>query len=578
MKLLSLSLLLLTLAACTPHQPSHTIAKPAASDKSVVAALPTVDQLSNMQPEFLYLAAQKASREGNRELAIRLLTALIDQDSAAIAPHMQLTNLLMQSGRIDEAEQHIAQLLSDKKIEGKPREELQMAQYRIIIARNQPVLALKQLNAFLLQHPSHDTARNMQASVLAGLGRTEDALASITTGIKHEESPTLRLLQAQILIKTGQLKRARISLMRMQKLLPDNSTPVLMLSTLAMQSQHNDEAENLLTTFLSDHPEDIRVSHTLAKLLIDQHRLTEAILIYRKLLSYTGSSAATLRPLGMLYFQDKAYKQAANTFRTLLQLDASDTNRFYLAASMEAIGKKPEAITLYNQIKQASPIAVEAHIRLAALEAQDGKTIQAEKRLTAILKEHPQQLDAHLLLASIRLDNKQYQKMLDETEPLLRLKKLPPQLLFNRAVAFEKFKQYSQIESTLNRLLKHSPNYADALNFLGYTYAEQGIKLNRAGKLILRALRLKPDDGYYLDSLAWVYFKKGDYIKAAAAQKKAVKKITDDSVMQEHYGDILWKNGDPDAARIAWKKALTLTPDHADLIENKIKSGLPSVE
>ncbi|MFQ5518541.1 MAG: tetratricopeptide repeat protein, partial [Mariprofundus sp.] len=191
-----------------------------------------------------------------------------------------------------------------------------------------------------------------------------------------------------------------------------------------------------------------------------------------------------------------------------------------------------------------------------------------------ILQQQAANLDAHLMLSAIRLTQKRYQLLLDETEPLLKLAKLPEQLLFNRAVAFEHFKRYEQLGATLNQILAANPNHAEALNFLGYSYAVQNLQLDQAELLIKRALTLKPDDGYYLDSLAWVYFKKGDYAKAIELQSKALKQIPHDTVMHEHYGDMLWKVGKQDEARAAWQKSIDLKSAQPELLRKKITSGL----
>jgi Flp pilus assembly protein TadD len=158
------------------------------------------------------------------------------------------------------------------------------------------------------------------------------------------------------------------------------------------------------------------------------------------------------------------------------------------------------------------------------------------------------------------------------------LSKLPPQLLLNRAIAFDHFKDYKQAEAMLKRILARNPEDAEALNFLGYTYAVQGIQLKQAETLIMRALMHKPDDGYYLDSLAWVYYKNGDYNKALRTQKKAVEIVTDDAVMYEHVGDILWRSGDKKGARHAWQKSIELKSEHPELLKRKIAEGLKKSE
>jgi Flp pilus assembly protein TadD len=188
------------------------------------------------------------------------------------------------------------------------------------------------------------------------------------------------------------------------------------------------------------------------------------------------------------------------------------------------------------------------------------------------------QLDAILMLSSIRLSQNQFQLLIDETDAKISMPKTPAQLLFNRAVAFESLKQYEHVESMLQRVLRSHPNHAEAMNFLGYTYAVQNIELGKAEALIHRALILQPNNGYYLDSLAWVYYKTGNFAKAISTQAKALEKTPDDAIMHEHYGDMLWRHGDLQQARQAWKKALTLNSKHKQSVQNKINKGLAASE
>jgi len=112
------------------------------------------------------------------------------------------------------------------------------------------------------------------------------------------------------------------------------------------------------------------------------------------------------------------------------------------------------------------------------------------------------------------------------------------------------------------------------MNFLGYSYAIQGIEVEKAEKLILTALEIKPDDGYYLDSLACVYLLRNEFKKALTTQNKALKQISGDAVMFEHLGDILWQTGDQTAAREAWKKSIDMNVENPEKLRDKIKRGL----
>jgi len=147
-------------------------------------------------------------------------------------------------------------------------------------------------------------------------------------------------------------------------------------------------------------------------------------------------------------------------------------------------------------------------------------------------------------------------------------------LLFNRAVAFEKLKAFEQLDAALNTILSKEPNDAETLNFYGYSLADRGVRLQDAQTMVEKALRLRPDDGYYLDSLAWVFFRKQEYDKALQLQLDAVKVIKNDPLMMEHLGDIYWQNKDAEQAKHYWQKAIDLEHDEPEKVQLKIEKGL----
>jgi len=347
-----------------------------------------------------------------------------------------------------------------------------------------------------------------------------------------------------------------------------------MLSRLAIRQGDLIEAESVLRTFLFRHPEALSVGNALGRLLVQQKRGKEAIVIYEDISRRIGENTEVLTALGLLYYQQMDYRHAADRFREALSKHPTNKARFYLAASLEAMGKKAEAKKIYRQIKRDTASFTDAQLRLAAMDLQARRINAALSRLRTVVRESPGAENAYVLLSSALLQQKKYRQLLTETEAALALPKVSVQLLLNRAAAFEGLKQYEEAAGQIKKLFIIDPDNAEALNFLGYLYAEQGIRLDEAENLILRALKQKPGNGYYLDSLAWVYYKRGEYDKALTFQRKAVGKIPDDPIIQEHLGDILWKGEKLDAARTAWKKSLRLGHEDARLIQKKIDAGL----
>ncbi len=569
--LIALFMIMAWLAGCAPsHQPANSAkAAPVKHQKPAGHLL-----MDDMDTGFLYLAAQNALKEGQPALAVKMLEALVKKDQSATAPHLQLVQLLLQHRQLDKGAEHIRQLQASDRLSPDQRQQLELLQARLAYAQGKPDKALEQLDVFLARHTNHIPALELQVQILATQKRLSEASLVIRNAIRLQDTPQLRLLQAQLLIQQKKTKAAKQALFHMHSLDPDDDTPILMLSDLARQEKKLDEAEALLRSFLKEHPDAMRISNTLGRLLVQENRLVEAILIYRDLDQRTGGEPAVLQALGLLYYQHGDYRESADTFRKLITLQSSDEASFYLAASLEALEQYQQAREIYAGIDSQAPMYTETQMRLAGLDAMQNKPEKAAGRLQQVIRKHPEQLTAYSMLSSIRIAQKAYRKALDETDSTLAMRKLPPQLLFNRAVAFDHFKQYDQVEAMLKRILGQDSRHSEALNFLAYTYAVQGKHLDEATSLIQRALEQKPDDGYYLDSLAWIQYKQGNFKQAIATQRKALAKIEDDAVMHEHMGDMLWKSKQFDAARDQWEQAIKLKHDDPDKLKKKIVKGL----
>jgi len=556
----------MVLAACAPSM--HTLA-PAAAKKPDRVQTP----VSEMGTGFLYLAAEQAMQHGKPALAIRFLEALVKKDASAVKPRIQLAELLLQSGHARQAGRHMKALLGKRGLSAEMTKKIQILHAQFLAANGKKIDAIMVLQSMLKNNPESYPARLMLISFMAQEGRFSEAHKIIHEGLKSGTHPQLYHIDAELYIRQGKLEEAKKSLYAMYKLTPGQPESILVLSRLATRQGHALEAEEILRTFLARHPEALSVSNALGRLLVRQGRGKEAIAVYEDISRRTGGHPEVLTALGLLYYQQKDYGGAAASFRKVLTIRPSNQARFYLAASLEAMGKNTEAARIYRHIKRDTASYMEAQLRLAAMDLQANRIEATLLRLRALIKEKPG-IDAYTMLSAALLRQKKYHQLLKETEPAMELARVSLPLLFNRAAAYEGLKQYEKAAVQLKRLFAIEPGNIEALNFLGYIYAEQGVHLNEAEGLIRRALKQKPGNGYYLDSLAWVHYKRGEYVKALGLQQKAVRKIPDDPIMQEHLGDILWRAGKAGAARNAWKKAIRLGHEGASRLQNKINKGL----
>ena len=151
-------------------------------------------------------------------------------------------------------------------------------------------------------------------------------------------------------------------------------------------------------------------------------------------------------------------------------------------------------------------------------------------------------------------------------------------MLYARGIAHERGGRWKDAETDFLAALKLAPEQPYVMNYLGYSWVDQGINLDEARRMIERAVQLRPNDGFIVDSLGWVLYRLGDYAGAVGQLEKAVQLQPTDATINDHLGDAYWRVGRVQEARFQWRRALSMKPESALLaaIERKLKSGLPS--
>ena len=150
-------------------------------------------------------------------------------------------------------------------------------------------------------------------------------------------------------------------------------------------------------------------------------------------------------------------------------------------------------------------------------------------------------------------------------------------LLYRRGGTYERMKEYSKSDKDLQDSLKIDPDDAYVLNYLAYSWLERNFKIEEAIKMLETAYELESDDPYIIDSIGWAYYLTNDYKKAEKFLKRAVELMPDDSIVNDHYGDILWKLDRKIQARYFWRNVLKMEDVDEEMlnkINEKIIEGL----
>ena len=150
-------------------------------------------------------------------------------------------------------------------------------------------------------------------------------------------------------------------------------------------------------------------------------------------------------------------------------------------------------------------------------------------------------------------------------------------LLYARGIARERSGDFPGAEGDFLRALELAPDQPYVLNYLGYSWADQGLNLERARAMLARAVELRPQDGNIADSLGWALFRLGDLPGAIEWLEKAVELEVRNSTINDHLGDAYWVAGREREAEFQWRRALTmeLEPGEGPRIELKLQNGLP---
>src|SRR5271169_149000 len=253
-----------------------------------------------------------------------------------------------------------------------------------------------------------------------------------------------------------------------------------------------------------------------------------------------------------------------------------------LADLYESVKKPAMAIKVYERMPANSPLKRNAQIQLAIdLDAAD-RTEEAIKILKGVTADDPKDIEAVMALGNIERGRKKFADCVQTYSQGIDI--LPAATdkntwvyYYYRGICEERSKQWSKAEADMRKALELQPEQPHVLNYLGYSWIDQGVNLDEGMKMIKRAVDQRPDDGYIVDSLGWAYYRIGNYEDAVKNLERAIDLKPEDPTINDHLGDAYWRVGRTLEAKFQWAHARDLKPEPEDLpkIVAKIENGLP---
>jgi Flp pilus assembly protein TadD len=251
-----------------------------------------------------------------------------------------------------------------------------------------------------------------------------------------------------------------------------------------------------------------------------------------------------------------------------------------LGADVIAAGKRPAgALDILTTISPTDPLAPVVRLRRATLLDQLDRPDEALRVLRQLATDDPTRPEPLSFEGDILRAKHRYGEAVAAYDKAVALIGTPTQanwpLFYDRGIALDQDKQWARAEADFEKALQISPDQPFVLNYLGYSWTEQGRNLDRAHTMIERAVQQRPNDGAIVDSLGWVVLRQGDNAQAVTLLERATELEPDDPTINGHLGDAYWAAGRKLEAEFQWRRALTLKPDPADVpkLEAKLRDA-----
>ncbi len=250
----------------------------------------------------------------------------------------------------------------------------------------------------------------------------------------------------------------------------------------------------------------------------------------------------------------------------------------------EVRGRPKESIAAYRAVAPNSPLSWSVRLRIATNLDELDRTDEAIAHLREMADERPDRSDALLALGNLLRSKERWADAVAAyDEGLARIGDREPRHwrpLYARGIALERSRQWPRAEKDFLDALDLNPDQPSVLNYLGYSWVDQGINLDKALDYIERAVELRPEDGYIIDSLGWALYRMGEFEDATRQLERAVERRPDDPTINDHLGDAYWRVGRYVEARYQWRRALVLKPTEEGAvakIEAKLRDGLSPI-
>jgi tetratricopeptide (TPR) repeat protein len=510
-----------------------------------------------------FLAGRFAAAQGDTDYAAHEFLRALDADPSSPELRAQAFITALLAGQPDAV--RLAAMLPD-------------SQPAVLLLVNADAKAgrWKQAEARLAALPNSGLAVVLQplltAWVQAGAGRTNDALATLAAAPNAQRLRGLYTLHGAMIADIGHenAEAARMYRLATQAYGTVDLQLARLVASWQMREGHEDEARQTIASLIDSNP--------------------SLALVGPGLLAAAGKRQVRTAADGMA----EAYMGLASALRgrertafsailvgLALDLRPDLTSARLLVSELFAGRNKLDlALAALAPVRPDDPLIALVRLREAALTGDLGDTAKALGMLDALARAHPDRPEIPTMQGDLLRTKKRFAEAVTAYDRAIGLLHKPYAsadwgLFYNRGIALDRSHQWARAEADFLEALRLQPEQPYVMNYLGYSWTEQGRNLDKARDMIERAVRQRPDDGEILDSLGWVLYRQGDYHRAVQYLERATELSPEDPTINGHLGDAYMAAGRKLEAQFQWRRALTLKPDPEDVpkLEAKLRES-----
>ncbi len=559
--------LMVMACAATPGTPERVPA-PASTPKAAPSIHP-----SDAAASYHFMLGYQAELAQDMDRAIQEYQAALKTDPTSQSVKARLAGLYFSLGDMPNAVRYANQAAEGPSQDG----QLLMQMAGILAGAGQGDRAVVLLDRAIEVDPTSGDPYFTKGLLLLNMKRLPEAEQAIRAGLERApDSAVGHYHLGRLLLEAGKPEEATASLERAIAVNASFEPAYVALASIYESRQDQGRAIAVLRKYLysvNSRNRDIR--HQLVRLYVASKDYEGARKELNDLLAEDPSDLDAQLRLALVYGEEKEYSKAIDQLLQILKARPTELKvRDYLGFLYEESKDTEKAIETYTFNIQLEPSYFEGHLHLGVLFYRLKRFPEAITHITQAITLNPKQPEAHIVLGLTYLQEDRFDDAARALEEGISQNPRSADLYFNLGTVYDKLNRFDDVVRAMETAIKLDPHHADALNYLGYSYAERGIKIDQALSLTKQAVALKPSNGYYVDSLAWAFFKSGLLTEALTEMKRAVALVGDDPVLYEHLGDIYAKQRNLSDARESWLHALELDPSNNKLMDRFRELGM----